>query len=51
MWLGQMEMGRDLQAEARPCGALEATGKILAFTLNDSESHGRVLSRNITYFI
>lgn len=51
VWLGQMGTGRDLGAKARPCGALEATVKILAFTLNDAGSPGRVLSRKITYCI
>lgn len=43
--------GQGPTTEARPCRALEATGKILAFILNDAESHGRFLSRNVTYFI
>lgn len=51
MWLGQVGMGRDLGDEARPRGALEATGRILAFILNDAESHGRVLMSKVTYFI
>lgn len=42
MWLGQLEMGRDPAAEDRPHAALEATVRILAFTLKDTGSHGRV---------
>lgn len=44
VWLGQMGTGRGQGAEARPHGALEATGRVLAFTLNDIRSHGRILS-------
>lgn len=51
MWLRQMGTGRDLGAEARSCGAVEATVKILSFTLNDAGSHGRVLRRKTTYCI
>ena len=51
VWLGQMGMGRRLNAEARAHGALGATVEILAFMLNDTGSHGRVLSRKVTYCI